>query len=471
MLEKRTFNSIHLLLGMSMIAYLLLGYGIARSEFGMLLGAFGVLFSAYGLLYREFKADQKQQYLMLGIGAAIFFRFCLLFHYPNLSDDFYRFVWDGRLLVNGISPFAYLPIDFFNGNYTGPPILGIHEELLQQLNSPKYFTIYPPVCQFSFYLSSSLFPESLYGATVVMKTTIFALECGSLYLIYRLLQAFRLPVYLLFLYALNPLVIVELCGNLHFEAAMIFFTLWSIWWLLKWEQKKEEHRYLYASAVAMGLAVCSKLIPLIFLPFLILRIGIIRSISYFLVLGLTCLICFLPLFDYEIMMHLLASVELYFQKFEFNASIYYICRRIGYWYIGWNMIEYIGKRLALATFIGIMLLAGIEFIRYHLQAHKISFKQLLRQLFTSLLFALLIYFALATIVHPWYVTSLVALAVFTRFRFPIVWSAVIILSYYTYLTTDYIESMWLVVVEYGIVYGCLMGELLLSKRLEVSQHH
>ncbi len=459
MLEKRTFNSLHLLLGMSLIAYILLGYGIVRSEFGMLMGLWIVLFSSYGLIYADFKAAKTQQYFVLGIGAAVFFRFCLLFYCPNLSDDFYRFVWDGRLLANGISPFAYLPVDFFNGNYTGPPITGIHEELLGQLNSPKYFTIYPPVCQFSFWFSCLLFPESLYGATVVMKLILFAFECGSLYLIYKLLQAFKMPAHLLFLYALNPLVIVELCGNLHFEAAMIFFTLLSVWWLLQWEQKSSQKSYFYGSAIAIGLGVCAKLIPLIFLPFLILRIGILRSISYFLVVGLTCLICFLPLFDLEIVLHLFSSVELYFQKFEFNASIYYICRRIGYWYIGWNMIEYIGKRLALATFIGIMLLATIEWIRYWLASQKPIFKQQIYQLFPLLLLSLFIYFGLATIVHPWYVTSLIAVGVFTHFRFPVAWSAVVVLSYYTYISNDYIENMYFVALEYIIVYGILLGEL------------
>jgi hypothetical protein len=38
----------------------------------------------------------------------------LLFAVPALSDDFYRFVWDGRLLFNGINPYTILPADFIN---------------------------------------------------------------------------------------------------------------------------------------------------------------------------------------------------------------------------------------------------------------------------------------------------------------------------------------------------------------------
>jgi hypothetical protein len=43
------------------------------------------------------------------IGAALLFRLLLLFAVPALSDDFYRFLWDGRLSLEGINPFLYTP--------------------------------------------------------------------------------------------------------------------------------------------------------------------------------------------------------------------------------------------------------------------------------------------------------------------------------------------------------------------------
>jgi hypothetical protein len=75
------------------------------------------------------------------------------------------------------------------------------------------------------------------------------------------------------------------------------------------------------------------------------------------------------------------------------------------------------------------------------------------------MWALFLYLAFATTVHPWYLCALVAFSVFTPYRFPIVWSAVVILSYYTYITTDYAENMWLVSLEYLIVYAYLAYEL------------
>jgi uncharacterized membrane protein len=67
-----------------------------------------------------------------------------------------------------------------------------------------------------------------------------------------------------FIYALNPLVIIELTGNLHFEAVMIFFTLLSVWLLVT-------NKWILAS-LALTLAISAKLLPIIFLPLLFITL-------------------------------------------------------------------------------------------------------------------------------------------------------------------------------------------------------
>ena len=61
--------------------------------------------------------------------------------------------------------------------------------------------------------------------------------------------------------------------------------------------------------------------------------------------------------------------------------------------------------------------------------------------------------------HPWYLATLILLSVFTKYRFPIVWSLVIILSYAAYANEIYKENLVLVSIEYLIVYGFLIWEL------------
>ncbi|GAB3811037.1 hypothetical protein GCM10028895_00820 [Pontibacter rugosus] len=73
--------------------------------------------------------------------------------------------------------------------------------------------------------------------------------------------------------------------------------------------------------------------------------------------------------------------------------------------------------------------------------------------------ALTIYFLLATTVHPWYLTTLLALTVMSNFRFTIAWTGLAILTYAAYRTSTYQESLWLVALEYSIVFIWLIIEL------------
>ncbi len=448
------------LLFLSSVAYYILAYQTLRTEVYQVFSLFGVLFLAYGLLYRSAQDTSTYKWLLI---AAFLFRVLLLFALPNLSDDFYRFNWDGRLLGNGISPFEALPIHFLDGMYSGMVPDNINLTLYSQLNSPQYFTIYPPVCQFIFWVSCWFFPNDLYGATVLMKVFLLFFEVGSIYLLHQMVQVFGIAPKKVLLYALNPLVIVELTGNLHFEAAMIFFTLLAVWFLIE----KNKTGWIF-SAIAMGLAVSSKLIPLIFLPFFIFYLGWRKSILYGGIAGVVTLIGFLPLFTFDILQNLLSSVGLYFQKFEFNASIYYLVRWIGYQQYGYNIIQTAGRYLAILTLVSILLFAfwrGILLGRREdgLETKKIHLLKTL-SLLQNYLFALLIYFALANIVHPWYVSSLVVLCIFTPFRFPILWSGMVVLTYYTYLTDAYTENLYLVAFEYMAVYGFLIWEIIILRR-------
>ncbi|MGB0929438.1 MAG: hypothetical protein ACPGVB_01590 [Chitinophagales bacterium] len=466
---------VYLLLFISLIAYYILAYETLRTEVYQVFALFGVLFLAYGLLYKSVRDASTYKWLLF---ASILFRVILLFALPNLSDDFYRFNWDGRLLVNGISPFEALPIHFMDGTYLGIVPDNLTNTLYSQLNSPEYFTIYPPVCQFIFWFSCFFFPNDLYGATVLMKTFLLFFEIGSIYLLYRMVQAFGIAPKKILLYALNPLVIVELTGNLHFEAAMIFFTLLAVRFVLPiFSPSKGEislpdskgdvmffegnNRNIIFSAIAMGLAVSSKLIPLIFLPFFISYLGFRKSILYGGIVGIVTFLGFLPLFTFDILQNLLSSVGLYFQKFEFNASIYYLVRWLGYQQYGYNVIQTAGRNLAILTLVSILLLAFWRSRGARSQGRGVKKIHLVEtlSLLQNFLFALLIYFAFANIVHPWYVNSLVALCIFTSFRFPILWSGMVVLTYYTYLTDSYTENLYLVALEYIVVYAYLGWEL------------
>ncbi|MFT6319328.1 MAG: hypothetical protein ACJAT4_000245, partial [Granulosicoccus sp.] len=203
-----------------------LGFFVQQSDFVPIISQFGIFFFCYLLIFKY--ANEKSK-ITFFIGVSILLRFILLFALPNLSDDVYRFIWDGRLLLNGHNPFDFLPSYYIENNISIP---GINEALFQKLNSPEYFTIYPPVAQGVFALACWLFPNSIIGSAITLKIFLFLCEIGSLFFIKKLLDHFQIPAKNILLYALNPLIIIELCGNLHFEAAMICFLLASIYFLV-----------------------------------------------------------------------------------------------------------------------------------------------------------------------------------------------------------------------------------------------
>jgi len=77
-----------------------------------------------------------------------------------------------------------------------------------------------------------------------------------------------------------------------------------------------------------------------------------------------------------------------------------------------------------------------------------------------MLWILSLYYFLSTTVHPWYVIFLVLLCLFTEFRFPIVWSLTIILSYWAYSNEEYRENRLLLFIEYIAVYGFMIYEII-----------
>lgn len=433
-----------LLAGLFSLFILSLGYGPGQSDFGWIAGLHGGAFLAFLAIYR-IAGSKPSLYFFLGL--SILLRLLLLGAFPQLSDDIYRFIWDGRLINNGLNPFSRLPAYYMQ---EGKELPGLSPELFAQLNSPEYFTIYPPVAQATFALACWFFPGSIMGATVTMKLFLLVFETGSLFLMLKLLGRWGFPEKGVLLYALNPLILIEVMGNLHFEGAMIFFLLLSLWWLA-------EGRWA-ASAVALAFSVASKLLPLLFCFFLIRRLGWRRSIGYFALMGGVLLLLFAPLLGSAFFSGMGSSLRLYFQRFEFNGSIYYLLRWAGYQLSGYNLIKHIGPALAAGTFLGI------------LAAALFSRSRDWRSLPALMLSAICLYLAFSPTVHPWYAALPLALAPFTRFRFPVLWTALISLTYINYSYPEYREHLGVVALEYLLVYGVALWELASGRNWPCRDH-
>ena len=429
-LKNHKFSFLLLLSGAAF--YISFGYDLQRTDFVKLITLYSALFIISWKLY----TFEKTNFRFL-VGIAIFFRLLFLFSLPNLSQDFYRFIWDGRMLLEGFNPYLTTPDEFF---LMGRTITGANELIsgMGALSAGNY-TSYPPLNQLIFGISTFLTGKSILGAVIVMRLFITAADIGVLYFGRKLLRTLNLPEKRSFWYFLNPFIIIELTGNLHFEGVVLFFLIWSIYLL-------HQNKWL-KSAILMAGAIAVKLIPLLFLPLLFRRFSIKRLLGYYLIIGLICLLFFAPIISAEFLANFSASIRLWFQKFEFNASIFYLIRWIGFQFSGYNIIGYAGPIMAVVVFFFIIWLALIR--------KNISTSWLLK----IMLFAITFYFLLSTTVHPWYLATPLLLCIFTKYRFPLVWSFFAVLSYKAYSNKNFEENLWLIVLEYIVVFALMIYEI------------
>ena len=429
--------------------YVGFAYDLVRGDFIKLISIYGALFF---LVYKIIRISKEHFLVLAGVG--IFFRLIFIVAMPNLSQDFYRFLWDGRILLQGINPYLYTPESISNDTLSTIQItIPQAQELLQGMGTlnASHFSNYPPVNQLFFAVAALFTGKSILGSVIVLRIIMLLADVGILYFGKKLLDGLHLPASNIFLYFLNPFIIIELTGNLHFEGVMLFFIVWSLYllYIKKW----------HWAALVFGVSISVKLIPLLFLP-LFYQFFMGKSVFgkgfwklrkfIWIVLG-TVLLSFAPFISSEFIANFSATISLWFQKFEFNASIYYLIRWIGYQTVGWNLIETVGKILPILVVVFVFILA---FFRKN---------KTLPQLITAMLFSIFIYFLLSTTIHPWYIATPLLLSVFTKYRFPVVWSLMVMLSYAAYGNQGFSENLWFVSLEYTGVIGYALWELFFSK--------
>jgi alpha-1,6-mannosyltransferase len=167
------------------------------------------------------------------------------------------------------------------------------------------------------------------------------------------------------------------------------------------------------------------------------------------------------LYDQSVFQAMMSSVGLYFNKFEFNASLYYLVREYGFWQYGYNTIQTTGWKLGLIASILILIFSFRKGLKWHSDNDINSFKILV----ADWMWVLGIYFLFVTILHPWYITTLLVFSIFTSYRFPVVWTGLIFLTYTGYSSISFDEILWLTACEYILVFGYLSYEIWVRKSI------
>ncbi len=413
-----------------------LGWQDDRTEFVYLSSFYIAAFASYIVLIKS-RSIRFRNLIITAILAQVV---SCLFE-PNLSIDYYRFLWDGELMWHGINPFDYTPDELAKNGFIDSSYLNeIYEGIGAQ--SGRNYSCYPPVNQFYFLLSTA-FSNSVWVNAIVMKLLILLTEFAGAYFMMKLFDHFGIAKSRLWVLFLNPLWIIECTGNTHFEGVMISLLIIAFYYLLT--------QRLIVGALVFALAVQIKLVPLILLPFFFRYFGFKRSVLvYAIVLSLAFGLSF-TLLNTENIDNFMQSLALYFQAFEFNSFLYYNILQIGKpFYGGYSPIRIVGpiiSKISLGLVVLTALLKPIDFWK---------------TLFTRMLFGYFIYLLLSSTLHPWYVFPLLFLSVFTDFSFPIAWSFLIFFSYFFYnVGNGSADSVRLMVsIEYAILFAYTIWELL-----------
>ena len=189
-------------------------------------------------------------HLLVIIAMAVLCRMILLAGPPSLSDDVYRYLWDGRVQQAGINPYQYAP--------DHPALAFLRTPEDAAINHPALETIYPPLAQWIFRAAVAVAP------TVLAQKAVFVLfDLATIGAIAALLrQRGRHPAWCL-IYAWNPLVLIEFAHSGHLDSLAIFWLVLALWGLAG-------QRPAWGMA-SLGLSALAKYFALVLLPYAIFK--------------------------------------------------------------------------------------------------------------------------------------------------------------------------------------------------------
>lgn len=210
---------------------------------------------AYLLAIREFFTTLKfpRRIVVMGLVLAAVWHIEFLRLPPGADDDIHRYVWDGRLQRLGYNPYLVIPSD--------RAVSELHTTQTRNLNNPDLPSPYPPGAQLFFRAITSV-QES----TFALKVAFVVCDFVIIFVLLDLLRLNQQGSHLVLAFAWNPLLAIEVAGSGHIDIVGAVFLVVSAAALVR--------RWRTIAALAFGLAVAIKFLPIVLLPLYWKRIRI-----------------------------------------------------------------------------------------------------------------------------------------------------------------------------------------------------
>ncbi len=245
------------------------------------------------------KQATTREVLTVGILFGIIFRITLLFTAPSLSDDIYRYIWDGKVASSNTNPYMFAP--------EALPLQKLRDpEIYPKINHKEIPTVYPPISQTVF---RGIF---LLSPTVLgFKVTFLFLDLLTAAGLFLILGELGLDTRRLLIYLWNPLLILETAGSGHADIIGIVFLTFALYYLIR--------RHFLVSTAVLVLSFLTKFIAVFILPFQVL-LKKENKLSAPLVFLILVILLYYPYADAG--SQLVAGLSAYTEKWQFNSSVF-----------------------------------------------------------------------------------------------------------------------------------------------------
>jgi len=374
---------------------------------------------AYLLAIREFFSTPKfpQRVIVIGLVLAALWHLLFLLKPPGSDDDIHRYLWDGRVQRLGYNPYIIVPSD--------PALGALHTAETRTLNNPDVPSPYPAGAQLFFRVVTAIH-ESIFALKVAFVICDFAIVFVLLDILHRSGQG----AHWVLAYAWHPLLATEVAGSGHIDIVGTLLLLVSFAALGR--------RWRAVAALAFGLAVAVKFLPIVLLPLYWRRVRLRDGALAAVAVGLL----YAPFFNHGRIP--IGSLGTYVQSFRFNDPVFATLERVA----------------APQLVVGLAVLVGfLTAIWLRRKSGAWSSDAFAWPMAASLL--------CAPVVYPWYLLWLPPFLRSASTLPIIIWTVSIIPTYYVWhlraVGRPWLVPGWIMLLEYGTV--AMTAAIILFRRI------
>ncbi len=367
----------------------------------------GIAGVAYLFAVREFFATPRfpRRVIVTGLVLAALWHIAFLIVPPGADDDIHRYLWDGRMQRLGYNPYIVVPSD--------PALAGLHTPETRTLNNPYLPSPYPAGAEL-FFRAVTAIHESISA----LKVAFVLCDLVIVFILLDILKSSGQGAHWVLAYAWNPLLAIEVAGSGHIDIVGVLLLLTSVAALAR--------RWRTLAALAFGLAIAVKLLPIVLLPLYWKRVRV-RDAA---LAAAVVVLLYVPFLNHGRIP--LGSLGTYLHSFRFNDPVFATLERVA------------SPQLAagLAVLVGVLTAIWQRRKRPELSAGALAWPMT-----ASLL--------CAPVVYPWYLLWLLPFMWSASTMPIIIWTVSIIPTYYVWhlrmLGRPWLVPGWMMLLEYGAV--------------------